>query len=112
MKYKVFQDLYHQEFMFFPGTTEDFYEQTIRKANPRYSVNLTGIHGNTTRDDQYIYIWVRSTSDLGVLVHECIHAANYCLSDRGIKADAVNDEPTAYLAQWLFDKFKRHMKGR
>lgn len=109
--YKFFEDVYHQNFYFFPGYTEEQYEAFIRKTSPRYSINLSGVHGNTARDDNGIYIWTRSNNDLGVLVHECIHAANYCLSDRGIKSDAVNDEPTAYLAQWIFDKCKKHMKG-
>lgn len=109
--FKFHNDTYHQDYYFFPGFTEDQYEAFIRKTTPRYSINLTGVHGNTARTDTAIYIWLRTNTDYGALVHECIHAANYTLSDRGIKVDAFNDEPTAYMAQWIYYKCEKHMKG-
>lgn len=40
--------------------------------------------------------------DVGVLVHELIHAVSRIYEVHGIKHDNNNDEPTAYLMQRLF----------
>ncbi len=109
---KIFNDLYHQPYVFLPAVTEEQYEKAIRKHDPKYVVNLTGMHGHTTRVDDCIFIWVRDDKlkGLGPLHHESIHAANYTLSDRGIKIDAINDEALTYLSQWIFEKCIKYMR--
>lgn len=48
-----------------------------------------------------IFIWLRDSSDITSLVHECVHAVQYTLDHRG-----VNDrETSAYLTEYLFRKF-------
>jgi hypothetical protein len=51
-----------------------------------------------------ISIWTKDPNDLGVLAHECTHAANRTLKKRGWKADLGNDEPQAHLIEWLVNE--------
>jgi len=48
-------------------------------------------------------IWTRDKTDLGSLVHECIHAAHFTLQIKGFKPDFLNDEPVTYLVQSIFN---------
>lgn len=38
---------------------------------------------------------------VGVMVHECTHIAGFILASRGVLADWDNDEPMAYMTEWL-----------
>lgn len=40
--------------------------------------------------------------NLGTLMHECIHAAQCVLANRGVSADWSESEPLAYLAEYYF----------
>jgi hypothetical protein len=46
----------------------------------------------------------------GTITHESIHAANFIASDRGIVADFNNDEPIAYLADWITDEIYKFIE--
>ena len=50
--------------------------------------------------DHYIYL---KELEIGVLVHECVHAAQASMEYRGIETWNNNTEITAYLTQWIFD---------
>lgn len=39
----------------------------------------------------------------GTIAHEAIHATHFIAQERGIKADFLNDEPIAYLAEFITD---------
>lgn len=49
----------------------------------------------------------------GLITHEVIHCLSYILDSRGIKADLNNDEPVAYLSEWLTNRIYEfiHEKG-
>ncbi len=40
----------------------------------------------------------------GCIAHESIHLANFIADYRGFKADFYNDEPIAYLVDWITDE--------
>jgi len=40
----------------------------------------------------------------GVIVHEAIHTTSMILNERGVSADHDNDEPFAYLCDWIIDR--------
>lgn len=40
----------------------------------------------------------------GVIAHEALHVSNFLASERGIKASNNNDEPMAYLTEWVVDR--------
>ena len=53
-----------------------------------------------------------STSKIhhGTITHEAIHICSYLAEDRGILLDTNNDEPIAYLAQWVSDEIYKFAK--
>ena len=40
----------------------------------------------------------------GVIAHESLHAVNMILDNRGVVEDFNNDEPVAYLLEWIVDR--------
>lgn len=40
--------------------------------------------------------------DLGIIVHESLHAANICFSQANCQLDVDNDEPQAYMLDYIF----------
>jgi len=65
-------------------------------------------HGKTifTRGLKAI-MWIDSTLDkqltYSILAHECVHATNVILSDRGVVINEYNDEIRAYMVQYLME---------
>lgn len=50
--------------------------------------------------------------DAGCLVHELSHAAFEVLENVGIPIGYRNQEPHAYLIQWLYDQWQEKMNGQ
>ena len=50
-------------------------------------------------------LWVDSSSDTSVLVHESCHAATAILSSKGHRLDPENDELFAYYTGLIFRKY-------
>jgi len=46
----------------------------------------------------------------GTIAHEAAHAAAFILGDRGVAPDFINDEPVAYLIEWITNEVYKHMK--
>ena len=44
---------------------------------------------------------------LGEIAHEAVHAAHFLLKDVGVKITPDNDEPLAYLVQWIVDELTK-----
>lgn len=42
-----------------------------------------------------------------VIAHECVHIVNYIFKEKGIKLDLNNDEPQAYLMDWVFNEVNK-----
>lgn len=45
----------------------------------------------------------------GVIAHEAVHTANSIARERGVQSDFLNDEPIAYLAEWITDEVYKFM---
>ena len=58
---------------------------------------------NNVEGDGTIYIYAEEP-ELGLVVHECVHAANYILNFIGCKAVRSDDEVLAYLTEHLFNQ--------
>lgn len=50
--------------------------------------------------------------DIPYIIHECVHLSNMIFKDRGITPDLDNDEPQAYLLEFLFKKVKNCLKKK
>jgi hypothetical protein len=55
----------------------------------------------TSDQGAILLIWTRRKNDYAVLSHECVHAANYTFEHIGHKLSTSNDEPQAYLVEYL-----------
>lgn len=51
-----------------------------------------------------VCIWVKDKKDYSALAHECVHAANFTLDNRGVLPSFENDEVQAYLVGLLVTK--------
>lgn len=105
-------DTYYEDFYFCPGFKESDYERAVKEFDSRYNPNISDCDGCIDNPHHGIFIWVRhrGIAGLGSLHHECIHAANECLKQKGVKQDTDNDEALTYLSQWLFEKCVKHMR--
>ena len=43
-------------------------------------------------------------NDLSIIVHEVVHLVNFIYEDHNIQLSKTNDEPQAYLTQYLFNQ--------
>lgn len=56
------------------------------------------------------YLVSRPDVKLSVLIHECVHLGMFILTDRGVDVQVSNDEPLAYLVEYLFDEANKFFK--
>lgn len=48
-----------------------------------------------------ILVWTKAL-DQHIIAHECLHAANFTLRERGYRLDLYNDESQAYLFMAIY----------
>lgn len=85
--------------------TEDFkpIEKKYNLSNTStYNAFVFAKDGKNTIE--YIMVFRPETIDPGVIVHESVHIVNELFYNKGIKPDLLNDEPQAYLLQWVFEQ--------
>jgi hypothetical protein len=99
-------EIYQQEVLFLKNWTREHFEELLE-------VDSSNCGAMTVLKDGAIYIWVDKENgvDVGHLVHECVHAANFTLGIRGVKISTRNDETQAYLTQWIFQQCYNSLKG-
>ena len=51
-------------------------------------------------------IWLSDKSDIGHLVHECLHCVHFFFEDKGLFLSGNSEESYAYLIQHIFNKTK------
>ncbi len=97
-------DLWKMNFYFYLG----WKPEEFKKYTTFDGVSFEGVDGRMIWPKgpatQLIHIWIRKKTDMVSLVHECVHAAILTLDVRGVKLDADNDEPLAYLIEMIFSK--------
>ncbi len=62
-----------------------------------------------TSDSHYVVAFT-TRKDFAVISHEVVHVKNHIFLDCGIEADCENDEPEAYLTDWLFTQIYEFLK--
>lgn len=101
-----YDEVWRQNYYFHVGWSEEmFYSYWSFQARPPlkdgYCIELNQKNGNG------IIIWIRKMPKkkmIGVLAHECVHAALWCLKARGFVLDYDNDEPLTYLVEAIMRK--------
>jgi hypothetical protein len=83
----------------------------VKKINPTYShdfVYASTFFGNWKGMQGFFVIFNFDHKNYavynGTITHEALHCANFIGEARGIVNDGVNDEPFAYLAEWITDE--------
>ena len=77
--------------------------------NKYKTVSLKNYGAVTMRNDNHFkkYILAFEYKSGSIIAHEIVHLINYLYLDSGIEQDRVNDEHTAYLSGWLFNKIEK-----
>lgn len=96
---------WRENFWFYLGWKPNAVEKNLATLFSFDSLNLGG-NGRTlecqnSEGKRVIAIWIKSKGDIPTLAHECVHAAHFCLSHKGVKTTKSNDEPLAYLTEAL-----------
>lgn len=63
-------------------------------------------------DDDLYCLWVEHRRDYLTLAHESLHLTGYILNCKCVTYDPENNEPYAYLQEWIMEKFIRMRNGR
>lgn len=95
--YHFYCETYGENFYFAPEWSKKYLSEFT-------GVSVGSENGKCLKNEQGVLIWVEKydLKNLHVLMHECIHAANYVLHDRGVVTTTDNDEALAYLAEFVF----------
>ncbi len=64
---------------------------------------------NMDSEDIHYMVVFEPKVDNGIIVHECVHLATMILNSKGYQFDPINDEPYAYLVQYLFDTIAKEL---
>ncbi len=100
VKYKVTIFETEEEFTSHP----DAHEEDEKIPIPRYGKFIVF----QQPDGSFrFHIMLSHTATMGDIVHECDHFCNFILDKIGWIADLDNDEPHAYLLQFIFNQVSR-----
>lgn len=102
--YHFYSDLYFQNFFFCPGWKKT---QVEKFFNIELDPSCRGV---TLITDRGIVIWIESKDLYGCLAHEAVHAAKFLFKQKGVISSNENDEPLAYLVQWIFENCQKKLK--
>lgn len=111
-----YHDMYHFNFYFCPEFTKQEYERAVNENFPGVFYECEKFADGTTTEiimndgRTAAFIHIKKCDDLSALVHECVHAAHVLMRHRGIKQDLNNDEPEAYLTEWIFQRCMDYSK--
>jgi hypothetical protein len=101
-------EMFRQSFLFCIGWSGKDYELYMQK---RFNCRggSRGRDGVTaflhfTDGSSVVVVWLRKKRDYNSLAHEAVHAANFTLKQKGVKASFRNDEAQAYLVGLLVEK--------
>lgn len=64
-----------------------------------------------TSNDICCIAFKKELPPIGVIAHEAFHLTCHVFDERGIKPDLDNDEPQAYLLEWVVDRIYNLTRG-
>lgn len=81
-------------------------KENLNDIAKKYDIdyNMSGYDGMAFRDNQKYIIAFSKITNTGIIAHESLHAVSYIFQDHVIKMDCENDEPIAYLLQWIVEE--------
>lgn len=84
----------------------------LNEVSKKYKTpDLSNYGAVTLRDDtkyrEYVVAFETNSFSSCLIAHEVVHIVNYIYLDCGVELDRVNDEPQAYLTQFLFQQIEK-----
>lgn len=99
--------IYNQKLKLYIGKTK----KVERKYNLNDTSGFDAFVFESNPEDKHNYVMVlRKGLKSHVIVHEVVHLVNLIFKDIQHETGAGNDEPQAYLTQWLYKKIKKEYK--
>jgi hypothetical protein len=99
-------DLYNFVFLYFYDCEYDEYRAYLEE---HFGEELEDDEDEATKaicvgidHAKVVTMWFSNYDDLPVVVHECVHAANFVFDYICHNQGTDNDEPMAYLTEWIF----------
>lgn len=80
--------------------------EDYKEVNKKYNTDFS----NSTDEMVYesnggaVALFRKDKLKPNVIVQECVHIVNFLFKEKGIKLDINNDEPQAYLMDYIFEK--------
>ena len=63
--------------------------------------DMSGFNGMAFRDNRNYIIAFSEEANSSIIAHESLHAVSYIFQDHVMRMDCENDEPIAYLLEWI-----------
>lgn len=110
----LFCETYRINIYFMPGFSQKEIDYAFKQNDWGEPLQISDGSGRTSIYRGRIFIWTkerkRNDDLLATLAHETFHASSFILDDRGVLPSFENDEPQAYLHDWIFRQFLRYIK--
>lgn len=88
----------------------------LKKINSKFNINvevsenIEGMAINLESNQGTLHmLLIEKDCRLNTLVHECLHVAWDILDDKGVMCSVDNQEPLAYLTDYIFDKTVKYI---
>lgn len=87
-------------------------ELDLKVVTEKYNMlpNVSEYDGIAFRDNGKYIIAVTQKIKPSVIAHESFHAVGYIFEDHSIVIDIKNDEPAAYLLEWIVEQCHKYFK--
>lgn len=73
------------------------------QPSPEFDKDCGTVAASVWHKDGAVYMTYRPEDlTLGILAHECLHIAHHIFEMKGVVADVMHDEHTAYLMEYIF----------
>ena len=78
---------------------------SLKEVENKYDLTDTsGYDAITFKMNGVIHVAFEGNPKTSIIVHESVHITNYIFELSNIDPDLHNDEPQAYLLQWVFEE--------
>lgn len=120
--YTFYDELYGVNFHLFVAKSNAYIKKFINDAyDTEIDVNTDEIDGCCcafpSNEGYTVFIVLNSKYDdsprvVATLAHECYHAVEFVLRDRGVASNKSTSEAWAYYLSYLMEKFLTHLKSK
>lgn len=82
----------------------------LKKVENKFNlINTDSLDAFTFKIGHNYYMVTTKDLKISVIAHESVHIKNMIFKDSFIKLDINNDEPEAYLLEWVIDQYYKYL---